>query len=108
MLDVLGERIQARGVPLIPPFWPMHLQPAYGAKWDGPRKRAALAAQQASDRQLASLILLPGVTTARNADGRGQGLKIVRDQAKRLGGTIKVASKRGRFLRFSVDFHPKE
>ncbi|MFO1402862.1 MAG: ATP-binding protein [Steroidobacteraceae bacterium] len=67
-----------------------------------------LAAQQASDRQLASLILLPGVTTARNADGRGQGLKIVREQAKRLGGAIKVASKRGRFLRFSVDFHPKE
>ncbi|MFO1428121.1 MAG: ATP-binding protein [Steroidobacteraceae bacterium] len=66
------------------------------------------AAQQASDRQLASLILLPGVTTARHPDGRGQGLKIVRDQARRLGGTIKVASKRGRFLRFSVDFNPKE
>ena len=66
------------------------------------------AAQQASDRQLASLILLPGVTTARHPDGRGQGLKIVRDQARRLGGTIKVASKRGRFLRFSVDFKPKE
>ena len=42
-LDVVGERIQARSVPLIPPFWPMHLQPAYKAKWDGPRKRAALA-----------------------------------------------------------------
>jgi signal transduction histidine kinase len=67
-----------------------------------------LAAQQASDRQLASLILLPGVTTARNPEGRGQGLKIVRDHARRLGGTIKVASRRGRFLRFSVDFHPKE
>lgn len=65
-------------------------------------------AQQASDRQLASLILLPGVTTARNPEGRGQGLKIVRDQAKRLGGAIKVASKHGRFLRFSVDFNPKE
>ncbi len=68
----------------------------------------AHAAQQASDRQLASLILLPGVTTACNPDGRGQGLKIVRDQARRLGGAIKVASKRGRFLRFSVDFNPKE
>lgn len=42
-LDVLGERLQARGVPLIPPFWPMHLQPAYAARWSGPRKRAALA-----------------------------------------------------------------
>ena len=65
-------------------------------------------AQQASDRQLASLILLPGVTTARNPEGRGQGLKIVRDQARRLGGAIKIASKHGRFLRFSVDFNPKE
>jgi signal transduction histidine kinase len=66
------------------------------------------ATEQASDRRLASLILLPGVTTARNPDGRGQGLKIVRDQAKRLGGHIKVASKRGQFLRFNVDFSPKE
>jgi len=28
-LDRLGERLVARGVPLIPPFWPMHRQPAY-------------------------------------------------------------------------------
>ena len=42
-LDLLGTRLQARSVPLIPPFWPMHLQPAYKATWDGPRKRAALA-----------------------------------------------------------------
>jgi signal transduction histidine kinase len=66
------------------------------------------ATEQASDRRLASLILLPGVTTARNPEGRGQGLKIVRDQARRLGGRIKVASKRGQFLRFSVDFDARE
>jgi chemotaxis protein histidine kinase CheA len=66
------------------------------------------ATEQASDRRLASLILLPGVTTARNSEGRGQGLKIVRDQARRLGGRIKVASKRGQFLRFSVDFDARE
>ncbi|MCC7462339.1 MAG: hypothetical protein IT480_07745 [Gammaproteobacteria bacterium] len=74
------------------------------------RQRAVdpLAAQQACDRQLASLILLPGVTTAHNPDGRGQGLKIFRDQARRLGGSIKVASRRGLFLRFNVDYNPPE
>ena len=28
-LDALGEAVQKRGVPLIPPFWGMHRQPAY-------------------------------------------------------------------------------
>jgi signal transduction histidine kinase len=61
-----------------------------------------------SHQRLASLILLPGVTTAQDAEGRGQGLKIVRDQVKHLGGHIKVASKRDRFLRFQIDFDPKD
>ena len=68
----------------------------------------AHATENAPDQRLASLILLPGVTTARDPEGRGQGLKIVRDQAKRLGGHIKVASKRGQFLRFCIDFDAKE
>lgn len=62
----------------------------------------------ASHQRLASLILLPGVTTAQDAEGRGQGLKIVRDQVKHLGGHIKVASKRDKFLRFQIDFDPKD
>lgn len=68
----------------------------------------AQATENAPDQRLASLILLPGVTTARDPEGRGQGLKIVRDQARRLGGHIKVASKRGQFLRFCIDFDAKE
>jgi len=68
----------------------------------------AASTENAPHKRLASLILLPGVTTAREPEGRGQGLKIVRDQAKRLGGHIKVASKRGQFLRFSIDFDAKE
>ncbi len=30
-LDKLGQRLLDRGVPFIPPFWPMHMQPAYAA-----------------------------------------------------------------------------
>lgn len=32
-LDVLGEKLIARGVPFIPPFWPMHMQPQYRDRW---------------------------------------------------------------------------
>ena len=66
------------------------------------------ATENAPHKRLASLILLPGVTTAANPEGRGQGLKIVREQARRLGGQIKVASKRGQFLRFCIDFDAQE
>lgn len=60
------------------------------------------------NKRLASLILLPGVTTAAQPEGRGQGLRIVRELARRLGGHIKVASKAGQFLRFCVDFDASE
>jgi hypothetical protein len=66
------------------------------------------ATENAPHRRLASLILLPGVTTAREREGRGQGLRIVREQARRLGGHIRVASKRGHFLQFSIDFDARE
>jgi chemotaxis protein histidine kinase CheA len=68
----------------------------------------AHAIEGAPHKRLASLILLPGVTTARDFEGRGQGLKIVREQARRLGGHIEVASKRGHFLRFCIDFDARE
>jgi signal transduction histidine kinase len=68
----------------------------------------AHATENAPHQRVASLILLPGVTTATEPADRGQGLKIVRDQARRLGGHIKVASKRGRFLRFCIDFDARE
>jgi signal transduction histidine kinase len=68
----------------------------------------AQTAESMPSKRLASLILLPGVTTAAQPDGRGQGLRIVRELARRLGGHIKVASKRGQFLRFCVDFDASE
>jgi len=46
-LDALGENLLARGVALIPPFWPMHMQPQYRDRhsevmvFDCPRSVAA-------------------------------------------------------------------
>jgi len=48
-------------------------------------------------RRAAGLIFRPGLTTASNADGRGQGMCIVRDQIRRLGGQIQISSKKGRY-----------
>jgi hypothetical protein len=51
------------------------------------------------------LILLPGDDGAIRGRARSQDR---RDQARRLSGHIRVASKRGQFLRFCIDFDAKE
>lgn len=53
-------------------------------------------------RQASSLIFHPGLSTAADGTGRGLGLRIVRDNVKRLRGEIQVATKRGQFTRFRI------
>lgn len=53
-------------------------------------------------RQASSLIFHAGLSTAANGSGRGLGLRIVRDNVKRLRGEIQVATKRGQFTRFRI------
>jgi signal transduction histidine kinase len=60
------------------------------------------AASELDPAQLASLIFQPGVSTARDAARRGQGMKIVRDHVNRLGGRIKAATKHAHYTRFRV------
>jgi len=57
----------------------------------------------AQSPQLASsLIFHADVSTAVQPAGRGQGMGIVRDHVKRMGGRIQVASKRERFTRIRI------
>lgn len=62
----------------------------------------AEAAQDLDPARLASLIFQPGVSTARDAARRGQGMRIVRDHVHRLGGRIQAATKAAHYTRFRV------
>jgi signal transduction histidine kinase len=62
----------------------------------------AEAAQELDPSRLASLIFQPGVSTARDAARRGQGMRIVRDHVHRLGGRIQAATKAAHYTRFRV------
>jgi signal transduction histidine kinase len=62
----------------------------------------AEAAQELDPARLAGLIFQPGVSTARDAVRRGQGMRIVRDHAQRLGGRIQAATKAAHYTRFRV------
>jgi signal transduction histidine kinase len=53
--------------------------------------------------RLVSLIFQPGISTAQGAAGRGQGMQIVRDHVRRLGGSIHATTKKGRYTRFCID-----
>ena len=53
-------------------------------------------------RQASKLIFHPGLSTAANTSGRGLGMRIVRDNVKRLDGQIQVATKRGQFTRIRI------
>ena len=53
-------------------------------------------------RQASSLIFYPGISTAGDTTGRGQGMGIVRTHVKRLGGRIQVATKREQFTRIRI------
>lgn len=62
----------------------------------------AEAAQDLDPARLASLIFQPGISTARDAARRGQGMRIVRDHVHRLGGRIQAATKAAHYTRFRV------
>jgi signal transduction histidine kinase len=53
-------------------------------------------------RQASTLIFHAGLSTAADPDGRGLGMRILRDNVKRLQGQIQVATKRGQFTRIRV------
>ena len=53
-------------------------------------------------RQASTLIFHAGVTTAPDGEGRGHGMRIVRENVQRLKGQIQVATKRGQFTRVRI------
>lgn len=53
-------------------------------------------------RQASALIFHSGLSTAAEVAGRGQGMRILRDNVKRLHGQIQVATKRGQFTRLRI------
>lgn len=74
-------------------------------------KKGLLTADAAHDLdppRLASLIFQPGVSTARDAARRGQGMRIVRDHVQRLGGRVQAATKSAHYTRFRVHLPPIE
>lgn len=54
-------------------------------------------------QRAATLIFKPGVSTADDSAGRGNGMQIVREQIRRLGGKLQIATKRGRFTCLRAD-----
>jgi signal transduction histidine kinase len=53
-------------------------------------------------RQASALIFQSGLSTAAAPSGRGLGMRILRDNVKRLDGQIQVATKRGLFTRLRI------
>ena len=53
-------------------------------------------------RQASALIFHSGLSTAAEPAGRGLGMRILRDNVKRLHGQIQVATKRGLFTRLRI------
>lgn len=53
-------------------------------------------------RRASTLIFHSGLSTAAEAAGRGIGMRILRDNVKRLQGQIQVATKRGQFTRIRI------
>jgi two-component system, chemotaxis family, sensor kinase CheA len=64
------------------------------------------AARQLREDELLALLFLPGFTTQQGADllaGRGVGLDLAQDAVRRLGGAIRLGSRRGSGLTATVD-----
>jgi len=59
-------------------------------------------AQEQNRRQASALIFHSGLSTAAQPAGRGLGMRILRDNVKRLHGQIQVATKRGLFTRLRI------
>jgi len=68
----------------------------------------AAAAQDLDPPRLASLIFQAGVSTARDAARRGQGMRIVRDHVQRIGGRVQAATKSAHYTRFRLHLPPLE
>jgi signal transduction histidine kinase len=69
-------------------------------------RRGLLPAQAAHDIEvprLVSVIFQPGISTADPAAKRGQGLQIVSEHVRRLGGVIRASTKKGRYTRFQIE-----
>src|SRR5690606_41694055 len=61
--------------------------------------------QQVSDQEAVELILRPGFSTASEltqAAGRGVGMDVVDNEIKKLGGSMRIESTRGRGTRFFI------
>jgi len=62
-------------------------------------------AESLQDRDALNLLFEPGVTSAEevtDVSGRGVGLDIVKNSVKRLGGTVEVATQKGKGTRFTL------
>ena len=60
------------------------------------------AALEQDPRRATTLIFHAGLSTAAEPNGRGNGMRILRDNIKRLHGQIQVATKRGQFTRIRI------
>jgi Histidine kinase-, DNA gyrase B-, and HSP90-like ATPase len=60
------------------------------------------AALEQDPRRATTLIFHSGLSTAAETTGRGLGMRILRDNVKRLDGQIQVATKRGQFTRIRI------
>ncbi len=60
------------------------------------------AALEQDPRRATTLIFHAGLSTAADKAGRGLGMRILRDNVKRLDGQIQVATKRGQFTRIRI------
>jgi len=62
-------------------------------------------AESLQDRDALNLLFEPGVTSAEevtDVSGRGVGLDVVKNSVKRLGGTVEVATQKGKGTRFTL------
>jgi hypothetical protein len=60
------------------------------------------AALEQDPRKATTLIFHAGLSTAADPNGRGLGMRILRENIKRLDGQIQVATKRGQFTRIRI------
>jgi len=66
---------------------------------------SAEEAESLQDRDALNLLFEPGVTSAEevtDVSGRGVGLDVVKNSVKRLGGTVEVATQKGKGTRFTL------
>jgi ligand-binding sensor domain-containing protein/signal transduction histidine kinase len=63
-----------------------------------------------SDKQVVDLIYLPGMTTSDSANmaaGRGVGMDIVKQKIAKIGGEIKIITRKGKYCKFIIELPRK-